>query len=401
MPLIALVDCFASGHHGMYARAYRDALLGLGCEVVVVGPESLHREVHADGVGGGKASRVVWDPAGMRRSACASPELEAEELWRSLGQALDIHDRETGLYPDLILHLYLDVFLTELLPPDVLEHVRCSVAGLWFKPPRPMAWRVKEWVKRASRLGRRYRLLRAPALAGLLVLDPVAVQGIPRPRPVTISVPELTTAALPVETPPIVHRIRDAAANRRIYSLVGSLDRRKGVGAFLSAARHAATREWFFVLAGRVAWETLGQAEREELGRIAQHGSRDVILIDQWVEDTTLNAIIAESHLLHACYEDWPYSSNMLCKAAAFGVPVLCCDQGYLGRNSREYGLGKMVPTVKSIEGLFVPGFAEVVSQIAASDEFQAGAARYLKRNRPEVLGAALQPLVARIAACS
>jgi hypothetical protein len=87
-----------------------------------------------------------------------------------------------------------------------------------------------------------------------------------------------------------------------------------------------------------------------------------------------------------ACYDCWPYGSNMLCKAATFRVPVIVADEGYLGRETVQYGLGFTVPEGRQMPGRFVTGFASDVASFAARSAFVEGCSKYVADNSPEVL---------------
>ena len=114
-------------------------------------------------------------------------------------------------------------------------------------------------------------------------------------------------------------------------------------------------------------------------------------LADRWFDDETLNAIVAASGLLHACYERWPYSSNMLCKAAAFRVPIIVAEEGYLGRNTVQYGLGFTVPEGRQMPGRFVKGFAADVASFRAQPAFVEGCSKYVADNSPDALVSTLR----------
>lgn len=378
----------------MYVAGYLRALLQLGCDVMVIAPRSLLDALPAGPSNGASVQVVAWDVA-ERLPLQASPEERAEMLWQALGKTLAAEAMASGRYPSMALLVYLDSFITELLRPDIATRtVSCPVAGLWFKPPQSLRFRWREQMRRIVRLGRRYRLFQSPRFAALLLLDGEAAGSIPvRPARI-IEVPEFTDAALPAARPPLVEAMLKRAGGRRICSLVGSIDTRKGVRGFLEAAAAAPPGQWFFVIAGKVLWDTFDTDVRRSLGGLSDAVRPDLMLVDNWCATETLNAIIAASDLLHACYENWPYSSNMLCKAAALGTPVVACDEGYIGRNVRRFGLGVLVPQGTSLARQFHTGFGETVTSLAASPAFEEGCRQYLAANNIDTLAASVQPLI-------
>ena len=385
-PLVCLVDPHGNGHHPMYAAVYATAFAALGADVLLVTPASL---VHAmPHLGGAPVTVVPWDTGPILSDSAVQADEKAMRLWRSLGEVLDANARGMNRYPDYLVHLFVDSFIAELMPPSAIDvHVRCPFAGLWFKPPRPLGWSARDVAKRIVRWGRRYAALRSPRWAAILLLDTVGHGHLaPAGQPRIVRVPEFSITSLPAVEPPIVKEIREHAAGRRICSLVGSLEGRKGVGAFLRSAAVAPEDEWFFVMAGKAAWDTFDAESRETLQRLRSGTDGCVYLVDRWFDDETLNAIVASSGLLHACYDRWPYSSNMLCKAAAFRVPIIVAEEGYLGRKTVQYGLGFTVPEGRQMPGRFVTGFAADVASFSARPAFVEGCSKYVADNSPDAL---------------
>jgi len=390
-PLVCLVDAHETGHHPMYAALYATAFGGLGADVLLVAPGCLVQAMpHLAGV---SVTVVPWDTTPILADPTVRAEEKAVRLWRSLGEVLDARARIMNRYPDFLVHLFVDSFIAELMPPSAIDaHVRCPFAGLWFKPPRPLGWSVRDVAKRIVRWGRRYAALRSARWSTILLLDTggyghLATRG----QPQIVGVPECSINSLPAAEPAIVKEIRRHAAGRRICSLVGSLDARKGVRAFLHTAAVAPEDEWFFVIAGKAAWHTLDTQTKETLKKLSRGTDGRVYLADSWLDDETLNAIVAASGLLHACYERWPYSSNMLCKAAAFRVPIIVAEEGYLGRKTAHYGLGFTVPEGRQMPGRFVTGFAAQVASFGAQPAFVEGCSKYVADNSPDALVSTLR----------
>jgi len=396
-PVVCLVDPHDNGHHPMYAAVYATAFAALGADVWLVASETLVEAMPP--WDDASATVVPWDTTPILGDPAISPDETAAQLWKSLGQVLDATARDKGRYPSYLVHLFVDSFITELLPCVAIDsHIRCPFAGLWFKPPRPLGWNARDVAKRIVRWGRRYSTLRSPRWDSILLLDTVGYRHLaPGGQPRIVGVPEFSVNSLPVVEPAIVAEIRERAAGRRVCSLVGSLEGRKGVRAFLRSAAVAPEDEWFFVMAGKAAWDTFDAESRATLERLTTAPSNRVLLVDRWLDDETLNAVVAMSGLLHACYEKWPYSSNMLCKAAAFRVPVIAAEEGYLGRMVRAYDLGLTVPAGENMPARFVAGFAQWIASLQAMPAFQAGCARYLDTNHPEALVGTMQEGLRRL----
>lgn len=403
-PLVCLVDTRVDGHHPMYAAVYARALRELGCDVLLVAPATLLAGMPPEAAGHwnprapeavGELVTVAWEAPLQPKAGEARSEVVAGRLWESLGALLDRRSGSHGRYPDLLVHLYLDDFLAEILPRQQVESlVHCPSAGLLFKPPPrwPPTWR--EAAKRVVRLGRRYPLLRSPRFTGLLLLDASDAGHLVRFGSRLFEVPEVSPATLPATQPDIIAAIVRQAAGRRIYSLVGSIDERKGLAAFLRAAAVAPVDEWLFVIAGKVEWDWMTPASKAELERLSSGDEPRVLLVDGWLEEHVLNAIVACSSLVHVYYYDWPYSTNMFCKTAAHGVPVIAGSKGYIGRMARDHQLGFTVSSPDELVARFKPGFAAAVAAFAESEGFRSSCDRYLAAHNPQALRRVLAELL-------
>lgn len=395
--LVCLVDSREDGHHPMYAAIYARAFLELGCDVMLVACPALLAALPAVVEGGavqGALTTVPWAvPAGL--STGVRTEIRAARLWESLGATVDASAREIGRYPTLIVHLWFDDFVAETLPYHAVHgRIRCPFGGLWFQPPTrlPSSWR--EAAKRLLRWGRRYRVLRGNRCAGILVFDAARVgplSGIG--RTVVFEVPEVSTSLLPRHEPDLVAEIRRMAAGRSVYSVVGALEERKGLAAFLDAVEAAPAEEWLFVMVGRLVAGGIGVETRRRIERLSTGPRPRLLFQDRWLEDDVLNAVVACSSLVHVYYYDWPFSTNMLCKAAAHRVPVSGGAKGYIGRMIREYGLGFTVASSAELATRFRRGFSAEVSAFARAETFRDGCDRYAAANN----AAALKDVLARL----
>jgi hypothetical protein len=119
-----------------------------------------------------------------------------------------------------------------------------------------------------------------------------------------------------------------------------------------------------------------------------------VLLVDGWLDDEVLNAIVACSSLVHVYYYDWLYSSNMVCKAAACDVPAIGGVTGYIGRMIRDYRLGFTVKAPLDLAARFIPGFAADVAAFRKSAAFRDGCRRHRAANNPAALGSVLRRLL-------
>jgi hypothetical protein len=132
-PRVCLVDPYDDGHHPMYAAVYAQAFAALGMDVWLLAPPGLLRAMPA--VEEMPTTTIPWEVLRSDGQSTEPGEEISVRLWKSLGRALEAHALESNDYPDFLVLLYLDSFISELLPRAVIESsVRCRFAGLWFKP---------------------------------------------------------------------------------------------------------------------------------------------------------------------------------------------------------------------------------------------------------------------------
>lgn len=397
-PLVCLVDSRDDGHHPMYAAVYAGVLRRLGCDVWLAATDGLIASMPAiegvsdpaegaTGAGGSFTVRPWHPPNPSGTDRVRSGDLAARR-WQAVGGLLDAASRETGRYPDIVLLLWFDDFITEVLPRQAIEsRIRCPFVGLWFQPPPPWPRNWREAVKRLLRVGKRYPSIRSRLCAGILVLDASDATHLRSfGGSAVVEVPEVSTSRPPAVEPALVADVRRRAEGRAIFSLVGSLEGRKGLRPFLEAAAVAPTDEWVFVMAGKLQRHTIEPRTIKLLESLTSGRDARVLLVDRWLENETLDSIVACSNLLHVYYYDWRYSSNIICKAAACDVPVIGGTEGYIGRMIREYDLGFSVRRPADLTGRFVPGFAAEVAAFGGSVRFRDGCNRYRAVNNQAVL---------------
>ena len=133
-PLVCLVDTRVDGHHPMYAAVYAEVFRSLGCDVWLTAPAPLiaamPRSVDPD-TDACSLTLHPWQPPGPPVEGPIRSERLAACRWQALGSILDESSRTAGRYPDLVVPLWFDDFIAEILPRRAVESsIRCPFAGL-------------------------------------------------------------------------------------------------------------------------------------------------------------------------------------------------------------------------------------------------------------------------------
>jgi len=174
--------------------------------------------------------------------------------------------------------------------------------------------------------------------------------------------------------------MRDFAAGRKIVSLVGHLQRSKGLEVFTQAARDPRLSHLFFFLAGELY---LGSMPPEVARAILKAWESTPNLLAHLIgitEQKTFNSVLINSDVIFAAYIDFPYSSNVLVKAAALGRPLIASSGFLMGNLVESHRLGVTVPqgdaeavvqAILRLTGSPASGAAATADQSAADADLQ------------------------------
>jgi glycosyltransferase involved in cell wall biosynthesis len=392
---IALIDLVADGHHLLYLRLFAEALAAAEHEVSVfcTKPEFMglacpSQHIHCVAV-------TEQDP--VARGA-GRWQVRGQAIRRLQFVARFVRERESQMGRrrfDLIFFAYLDQFLGQGLTRwDVERHLGMQFSGLRFhvghvRSRQPYAWfRIgpldPDHVL-TSRLCRGFAVLDeeiANSLSSRLLGKRVFVfPDVADPQGATSGTGEGTEVGV-------------AAAGRTIVGLLGCLDQRKGIGEFLQLAEVLKDRPFFFVLAGELAWASLGELEREMLTRMEKQPPGNLLHINQWLSAEEFSSLLRACGVLFVAYRGFDGSSNMLTHAANLRVPVLASDYGLIGERVKKYGLGCVVPEgdVSTMASLLDSG---QLQGMASQARFARGCREYSELHSEERLKKEMAALVA------
>jgi glycosyltransferase involved in cell wall biosynthesis len=136
----------------------------------------------------------------------------------------------------------------------------------------------------------------------------------------------------------------------KYISLIGLIDKRKGVHDLLRAAKELATQsdsQVKILLAGKNSMEArdLLSAKYGELV-----SSRRVVVLDRHLSQSELWAACIASDVVTTPYPKHQYSASILIRAASVGVPVLANAIGWMQDVTERFGLGWVCDTRNPLE---------------------------------------------------
>jgi hypothetical protein len=234
--------------------------------------------------------------------------------------------RNSDRVPDLILNLYMDVYLTS---PEawkaVAKDIDFPVIGFRFVPYRK----------------RREGYLELQDFKGLCLFETEVLSEYQKkfPDKVFNILPDVASDSLPITMSILTQEILKKANGRKIVFCGGSIGHQKNISVWGQVVELANPSTWFFVLIGEQHEHSLTREDLDYLLKIEKR--ENAFIAAQYIEDETVfNEIISISDVIFAVYRDFPGSSNMLIKAALFSKPILVSEKFEMGRRVRQYGTG-------------------------------------------------------------
>ncbi len=344
MKTIALVDTLWGGHHPTYLKFFAKTLLELGHEVIVLcpAPEEVNQWI------------IGFCPELTNRLHCFElnePLLPYFPLrrwqhrkmviarWQQVAKIMEKIAVKLIKIPDFTFFAWLDSYLGSYLTAAISDRFfPYTWSGLYFQPPLRKTLKYQQ-LRRG--ILDPFAVLKSKHCPGVAVLDEgIAdrLQGkIAKP---VIAFPDFTDESAPDINFEIAQKIRAKAAGRKIVGLLGSLDKRKGTLTLLEVSQQVSGR-WFFVFAGRLAEPAFTAAELAKIGEIVKANPDNCFFYWNSIPDESgFNAVVQVCDVLYAAYENFPYSSNILTKAAIFEKPVIASKNYCMGERVEQFSLG-------------------------------------------------------------
>jgi hypothetical protein len=193
--------------------------------------------------------------------------------------------------------------------------------------------------------------------------------------------PDFTDLSLGCETSPsqnfsLASKIRRFSNGKPIISLVGHLQRTKGLLSFTRAACESSLQDITFFLGGEINWQEISEADKQWLLQTWEANPNIYSHFQRLSSESVLNQVIAESDIIYAAYNDFPKSSNILTKAALLKRPVVVSEGHLMAELVRDYQLGEVVRDddltniCQTLHTMLEPGYLDQLSQRARWQDY-------------------------------
>lgn len=355
MKTVAIVDWHWVGHHPTYFRLFILALEELGFDVLAICPapekasEAVARsksKATLDGSQRGKTEFLKINVPRRRFHVLRAPSLTAMDWSVRLFAGVESQIRKwsqcTGRQVDLVfyacmysvdfewihfakpfLHLPWAGLLIEASNARFPDR-KDPYTGIFFRPQKQFAGGLCK---------------------GLAILDEGVAHEISNAigKPAVIF-PDVADEELILNGSgcPLGERLKQFAAGRPIVGLFGFLQISKGLLAFLEAAELMAPRGICFALGGNLA--LLPSAEADRIYQYLNECTNVWDHLTQIPDGNQFNSLLQCCDITYAAYLNFPYSSNIMTKAASLKRPLIVSDGYLMAERVRRFNMGEVIP---------------------------------------------------------
>jgi hypothetical protein len=379
MKTIAIIELNRWGHHEVYLKFTIEALLELDYQVVALCPypseikewialkapkhsESLYcyqlQEERDDEIALAKQSGVKRR---LNSWIKTKPLLVTIKRWHYAATCLHAASSKFGLTPDLVFFTYLDNYLGSYLARYILDYIfPYKWSGLYVLP---FHLRDLNFV-----LDKPHALLRSPNCQAVAVLD----EGIANKLQTSIIKPVIVFPDFADTTQPdrefqVAKQIKEEAQGRKIITLIGALEKRKGFLRMLEVSQIMRSENYFFVFAGGFREGSFTSEEATTIKSIVKSQPSNCFFHFDYVPDEAkYNALIEVSDVLWVVY-DFPHSAQTLTKAAFFEKLVLVSSDTCTSERVQKFKTGISVDKDSTID--CVDGIRKLNDRLETNDD--------------------------------
>jgi len=391
MKTIVLFDTNWHGHHPTYLKLTARVLIEEGhkvwlcCREPGLIREWLEQSLAPDRI---KSHLAVWKVEPPEQKGWFARKFPFLALWRHAAEQVGDIAKEQRAKPDLVLFMMIDHYAGTTIPALGMDVIfPFPWAGLFihldFSGDGAGMAEGRIHLKRQVFRGRNCRALAILQEHYLRELETFTDRKVLR-------FPDVTDEMFHSETA-LSRAIVEKARGRKIISLLGGLDERKGLTALFDVACHSHQKNWFFVFAGKMPLPKSSEEIKVFGKRINGQESENCYFHFELLEDgNEMNSLVRISDILFSVYGERfsEYSSNVATKAALFCKPLLVRSGSLLGRRVEKFGTGMCC------DGDDAQAITAGIEDLLAGDFSGAGYAEYFSANSQERLRKAINDLI-------
>lgn len=344
---ILLVTESSKGHHIAFMELFVLNLKLLGCDVVVLMPNSMELYKHMNSGKSKKTDGVIFedyqnDIAPTKGLGKYSAACTAFRRWLHLNKTAKSIEKQHSLKIDLVFLAFADVYVANYLHYALVDFVfRYKWSGLYFHPKflryEPTEGKYKSGI---SSIDYVFKSSRCKAIG---VHDDKLINSLTfrLDKPI-VFFPEIADLTEPDISDYRYLKIKEKAKGRKIIGLVGC-EKRKG---FHTLVQLALTKpeNCFFVFAGELSPEGYTEKEIAYFRQFLESDNAHVLYFPAYIlEGREINSLLAALDIIYIVYSGFTSTSNFSTKAAFLRKPVLATEKYIIGDDTREFNLGVTV----------------------------------------------------------
>jgi hypothetical protein len=191
------------------------------------------------------------------------------------------------------------------------------------------------------------RIFRGSQCKGLAILDEgIASQVADVTGKPVVVLPDLPDERLPAQAVEgsLGHRLSCCAGGSTIVGLFGYLQPSKGLIPLLQASQHPSLSNVCFAFGGETCWPLFSSHESRTICNVLTRSANTWNHLMRIPEEEQLNSALSVCDVLYAAYLDFPHSSGIVAKAAAFKKPLIVSDGYLMAERVRRFRMGEVVP---------------------------------------------------------
>ncbi|MEO5911180.1 MAG: glycosyltransferase [Pelobium sp.] len=378
---IFLIDTTISGHHLSYLRLFAKAFIELQHQVTIISPatnEQILDDNFKESLSKLEVRTINDKLIDFQGGSILAFRKHIKHTWNWLKKAVDETIQLTDISPDLVFFSTIDPYLGPYTSKHEIDYYfPYPWSGLYMKPQHT----IEKWkygFLRKFLLNPNHILQSKNCKTIGIFVEPCAEKLFQIIKKPIIIFPDVVDDAVPDRSATIVKDILKQAKGRHIISLVGSLEKRKGIITLLKAAKKFSTDEFFFVFAGAISTSSFTKAELSLID--GTNLSNAFFFLNRIPNEGVFNGLISISTIVYASYINFSFSSNLIGKAALFNKPVLVTSESFMGSIVEKYKLGKSVQ-----EGNVQEVYDEILNMATAEYlnffKVNNGCAKYIAEN--------------------
>jgi hypothetical protein len=326
---ITVVDCATTGHRETYYKQFVRTLKEMGEDVSLLAPDGEEVDASVTFV---RITTKALLPLPSGRPLAKKMTVVRNALIR-LRNLRTVCKSVRPLKPDLLFFACLDDMLPTLFAPLMNIILPYRWSGLLVQSSLPPYRSFAPDVRPALRNKRNM---------GIGVLNEYSIDSLrPFCKKEIVLFPDFADLSEPDFSYPLYQRLQEKARDRKVVSIIGSLNRRKGTELFRQCIEKMSPQSYFFFMAGR---SSLEKDEEEQFRHLEETRDNCLFSFEKIPDESSFNALVSGSHLIFAVYRHFTGSSNLLTKAAAFHKPIIVSKSFCMGKRVTTYRTGLAVP---------------------------------------------------------